>query len=938
MTPTDTSGLFRYLHACFAHEYANGSDVRFSGARVKARVDASLETMACGMTPLPWLPPESATKLTLALKAHARGTSTLYALLPVSVPGERFQAPLLFIMLDSWSAVAAVPQETYVKTSLEVNRALLERLVDNDAAESLANALQNIIDTRVLDREAIAMVLDLLAQEIPTLQPIGFDCWPLLPALLTDPKNAATTQREPTIRAAASILLIQRSRRSTGILHELEQLTESTELSAPLSALTSGKSSSTRSIPSVFQNGFISEALKQPLRCTGALSAAQHRAVEGAREQTLSIVFGPPGTGKTHTLAMIVADTVARGGSVLVCAKSQAAAEVVANFLDKELGLEGAVLRGGNASRLSNLKRQLRDVVSTRSIGFTHPRQALRTCRKAGDIDKSLLKATRRTKRALNRRDRAQAGLKRSWIRWSRILWWQKAVSALTQKSRQDTLLSILKKWDQLNISRDDEVLDALQLVIEQQTRQRITVNRKSLIDLADSVAARERRQRALQQTLDYEPLLATCPVWVTTLDELTRLVPMQLELFDLTLIDEASQVDAASALPALQRARRAVLFGDVEQLRHISFLPQSLNDSLRERFAPDQKDTPDFRYESLLDWVDRSLSDAGAANALDEHFRSAPEIIGFSNHRFYSDRLQLLTRVTRGRSPDALQLIRVTNAHRATNGVNKIEAECMVSTLAVMIHDSRDIFSVGLISPFRAQVEHLQKCIDDTFDVLTRKRYNMIVGTAHELQGEERDVVLFSCCVDNDSPGGSLAFLSRSDVLNVGITRARDKQLVFLSRTPDRISSNSLFGQYLDWIASPVQQRTALKERNVLPEGMASEIACSETSVELNVEVGRLVLDAVFHRGDSALGIDFIDSTDQAPLELEDHAMLARIGVQVLPMTQDGWQEQKETITALMSRVLSDKKPIAQQTTDGSDGGNSSTTHAIGNQESGNE
>lgn len=249
-----------------------------------------------------------------------------------------------------------------------------------------------------------------------------------------------------------------------------------------------------------------------------------------------------------------------------------------------------------------------------------------------------------------------------------------------------------------------------------------------------------------------------------------------------------------------------------------------------------------------------------------------------------------------------------------------------MVSTLEAMINEFRDAFSVGLISPFRAQVEYLQARIDDTFDALTRERYNMIVGTAHELQGEERDVVLFSCCVDEESPGGSLAFLSRSDVLNVGITRARNKQLIFLSRSPERISSDTLFGQYLDWIASPVLQSASPASSNMLPEGLpeglseqlqeglASTITHPGTTMEHNVEVGRLVLDAVFHSGDSVLGIDYMDGTAQAPFELEDHAMLARIGVQVLPMTQEGWQEQTETLTALIDKAIFDKEVKSHQ------------------------
>ena len=119
---------------------------------------------------------------------------------------------------------------------------------------------------------------------------------------------------------------------------------------------------------------------------------------------------------------------------------------------------------------------------------------------------------------------------------------------------------------------------------------------------------------------------------------------PPQPGLFDVVVIDEASQCDPALACVALMRAQRAVVVGDPHQLRHVCFLSHA-----REQAAFTQYELPAelrerFRYRRSLFDIAADAVDQQNLFFLREHFRSHPQIIGFSNHHFYDDALHLMT------------------------------------------------------------------------------------------------------------------------------------------------------------------------------------------------------------------------------------------------------------------------------------------------------
>lgn len=129
-------------------------------------------------------------------------------------------------------------------------------------------------------------------------------------------------------------------------------------------------------------------------------------------------------------------------------------------------------------------------------------------------------------------------------------------------------------------------------------------------------------------------------PIWAVTCLSAKSKIPFTAGMFDVVVIDEASQCDIASVLPLLYRAKRAVIIGDPQQLGHISTLSRQQDNSLLNRFGVG------------VEWAYSITSLYGKAEFLErdnivhlrDHFRSRTEIINFSNKEFYDGALRVAT------------------------------------------------------------------------------------------------------------------------------------------------------------------------------------------------------------------------------------------------------------------------------------------------------
>jgi very-short-patch-repair endonuclease len=287
--------------------------------------------------------------------------------------------------------------------------------------------------------------------------------------------------------------------------------------------------------------------------------------------------------------------------------------------------------------------------------------------------------------------------------------------------------------------------------------------------------------------------------------------LPLEPALFDLVIIDEASQCDIPSALPLLFRARRALIIGDPRQLSHISTLKQSEEETLASQHGvADLLAAWSYNRRSFYSLAEGILTERGGCPLfLAEHYRSHPAIVDFSNQEFYQGQLILRTRLEnlherlRG---EQLGLfwhdVRGPVLRSSHSATNEIEVRAVIDLLDEWARTGllfRDSVSFGVVTPFRLQVERIE-------DAIRRRPWwervnpRLTVGTAHRFQGDERDVMIFSPVVADGMPEKLAQWVAYTDqLLNVAITRARGA----LHVVGDRAACRQFEGSHLERFAS---------------------------------------------------------------------------------------------------------------------------------------
>ena len=199
-------------------------------------------------------------------------------------------------------------------------------------------------------------------------------------------------------------------------------------------------------------------------------------------------------------------------------------------------------------------------------------------------------------------------------------------------------------------------------------------------------------------------------PGWASTNRALCEVLPTKPAFFDVVVIDEASQCDLALAAVALMRGKRAVVVGDPNQLRHVCFLSRTREQAYFSKNGITSEEQRSFHFR-------RSLFDVAADAVkqehfflLDEHFRSEPAIIGFSNRKFYDGDLKIMT----GRPGDEANYI-VIHAE----GVGKQTAVSIGGSGATIQQveldgqQDSDGPSIGVVSPFRDHADEIRAIVD---------------------------------------------------------------------------------------------------------------------------------------------------------------------------------------------------------------------------------
>ena len=307
-------------------------------------------------------------------------------------------------------------------------------------------------------------------------------------------------------------------------------------------------------------------------------------------------------------------------------------------------------------------------------------------------------------------------------------------------------------------------------------------------------------------------------PCWVLPQWRVSETIPPDVGLFDLVVIDEASQSDIW-ALPALLRGKKVLVVGDHKQVSPsaVGTAEEKIKE-LVNRFLGNQPHGSEMTPDKSIYDLARVVF-AGNSVMLKEHFRCVPAIIEFSNRVFYQGDIQPL-RVPKAneRLDPPLVDVFVKGGYRKGD-VNDPEAKAIVdeieSILADPLFEGRSIGVVTLHGTAQAALIH--EMVSERIspiDVIARK---IAVGPPPVFQGRERDIMLVSMV---QGPGNQAA-ANRADMnqrFNVALSRARDRMYLFRSVGETEFREDSLNGKVISHFKQPFRQDAgrvhALRER----------------------------------------------------------------------------------------------------------------------------
>jgi hypothetical protein len=256
-------------------------------------------------------------------------------------------------------------------------------------------------------------------------------------------------------------------------------------------------------------------------------------------------------------------------------------------------------------------------------------------------------------------------------------------------------------------------------------------------------------------------------------------------KLFDLVVIDEASQCSIPSVLPLLFRARRALIIGDPMQLGHIPGVSPQQERQARTRAGLSAAQLEHHRLTYHVHSSYHAAEQHGeGALLLDEHYRCHPRIADVVNGHCYGGRLRVLTDVRRqvpaldpvGAADPApvLGWVDVPSGGSARGGDgrswrNAAEAEAVRCVVDGLLAGLEPDATVGVVTPFRAQKEALAR--------MWRDDDRVRVGTVHTFQGGQRDVMVLSpVAAPNTPPRTTHWVASQVNLWNVAVTRAKSQ------------------------------------------------------------------------------------------------------------------------------------------------------------------
>jgi superfamily I DNA and/or RNA helicase len=555
---------------------------------------------------------------------------------------------------------------------------------------------------------------------------------------------------------------------------------------------------------------------------------SQVKAIDTALSNKISVVEGPPGTGKTQTILNLIANIICQGKNCAVVSNNNTAISNVyeklseeklsffAAALGRKTNVEHFFASDQNGELSSFLERKEEPVKPDSSLRISELSALMKRIQDI-EVETSILESQlidiETEKRhydnffdcalIINQRLSSKDYMmfiarleKPKKLRFFER--WKLGRKFKVKIAKQDVnilLGNAEKLYYQRKIDEFTKKIESNKAFLEKQNKEQVGKELKSLYRLLFEKFIRNHYQnhdanKFSQETYkhDFDNFLLRYPVVLSTSQSLLNNAPRGFT-FDYLIIDEASQGDLLSSVIAMSCAKNLVVVGDSRQLQQIEeekLFPES------ERLSKEYDVPKPYRYESnsILRSVRDAIPDV-PTTLLKEHYRCAPDIINFCNKMFYNGELVAMTRNS-GNHIEVIKTVPGNHARRNPNG-SGLYNQREIDEIENILKGSGSS-SIGIISPFRYQADLIKgKYATDRIEA----------DTIHKFQGRQKEELILSFVVNsldkdqNNVENRLYDFVTNKELLNVAISRGRNRITAIVA---DKVyhSSNNVINDFI--------------------------------------------------------------------------------------------------------------------------------------------
>ena len=506
-------------------------------------------------------------------------------------------------------------------------------------------------------------------------------------------------------------------------------------------------------------------------------------AINNAMKFPCAYIQGPPGTGKTNTIKNTIVTAFFNETTVLFASYNNMPIDSVTNALTglkyKDKSIPFPILRLGNTEKLRhaiNYINLLRKQVAAINIyeDTLNKRKEDRKIRakQLSDLLKDYedIVELKERKESMEHLIKYQKGMENIG-----------SISAFQMDLQMNQMNNLNQKITEIGEISNDKVMELLDRNEEEFYQYLYFISAKyikkletkpfsELINILDANIKEDEKvdkfAKYLKKSENVKLLQRVFPIMVTTCISAHRLGSPEI-LFDMVIIDEASQCNVAISLVPIIRGENMMLVGDPQQLRPVVLLDDITNKKLRTKY--NISDEYDYKENSI--YKTYLACDAVSDEVLLRcHYRSNKRIIDFNNKKYYNSKLEILTK---SEEKEPLLFVDVENSRSEYKNTSPAEVKEILD-YAMLNKDK----SIAVITPFVNQKNLIERGIAE------RKLGNVVCGTVHAFQGDEKDVVLFSTALSDRTTDGTYNWLKNNkELINVATSRAKEKLILLASK-----------------------------------------------------------------------------------------------------------------------------------------------------------